>query len=320
MGVTCIALYFALAKLLRPSRPEPTLPTLADLEAVRKVIENSAETYANLALSGDKTLLFSENKQAFMMYAVQGRTWVSLSDPIGPKADAVELMWRFRELCDQHDGRPVFYDVKRKYLPYYLDLGLTLLKTGEEARISLKHFSIEGGTHKKLRYFHNRLEKEGCQFELTEREHTPFLLPELKHVSDAWLTKKRAKEKRFSLGFFDSHYLQHFPTAVVRRNGKIIAFANVFLGAGKEEISIDLMRYLPKAPQAAMEYLFVELILWSKREGYQWFNLGVAPLSGLEDRTLTSAWNRFGAFLFQYGKRFYNFQGLCQYKEKFAPA
>ena len=48
-------------------------------------------------------------------------------------------------------------------------------------------------------------------------------------------------------------------------------------------------------------------------------NLGMAPLSGLEDRTLTPLWNRLGAFVFRHGEHFYNFQGLRQYKEKFAP-
>ena len=35
-----------------------------------------------------------------------------------------------------------------------------------------------------------------------------------------------------------------------------------------------------------MEYLFTELMLWGKQQGYRWFNLGMAPLSGLEGRSL----------------------------------
>jgi phosphatidylglycerol lysyltransferase len=57
----------------------------------------------------------------------------------------------------------------------------------------------------------------------------------------------------------------------------------------------------------------------AQREGYQWFNLGMAPLSGLEDRPLAPLWNRMGAFMFRHGEHFYNFQGLRQYKEKFDP-
>ena len=69
-----------------------------------------------------------------------------------------------------------------------------------------------------------------------------------------------------------------------------------------------------------MDFLFVGLMLWGQQEGYRWFNLGMAPLSGLENRTPAPLWNRVGAFVFDHGKHFYHFQGLRQYKEKFHPA
>jgi phosphatidylglycerol lysyltransferase len=79
------------------------------------------------------------------------------------------------------------------------------------------------------------------------------------------------------------------------------------------------MRFLPDAPENVMEYLFLQLMLWGKQEGYRWFNLGMAPLSGLEDRALAPLWNRLGAFMFRHGEHFYNFQGLRRYKDKFDP-
>ena len=63
----------------------------------------------------------------------------------------------------------------------------------------------------------------------------------------------------------------------------------------------------------------IVLMLWGKEQGYRWFNLGMAPFSGLENRALAPLWNRLGAFVFRYGEHFYNFQGLRQYKEKFDP-
>jgi phosphatidylglycerol lysyltransferase len=68
-----------------------------------------------------------------------------------------------------------------------------------------------------------------------------------------------------------------------------------------------------------MDYLFTDLMCWGRAQGYQWFNLGMAPLSGFEQRTLAPLWNKVGAFVFRYGDAFYNFQGLRQYKEKFDP-
>jgi phosphatidylglycerol lysyltransferase len=107
---------------------------------------------------------------------------------------------------------------------------------------------------------------------------------------------------------------------VVRHKGRIAAFANLWLGAEKEELSPDLMRFHPEAPENVMEYLFIALMLWGKAEGYRWFNLGMAPLSGLQNRALAPLWNRLGALVFRFGENFYNFRGLRQYKQKFDPA
>ena len=106
-------------------------------------------------------------------------------------------------------------------------------------------------------------------------------------ISDSWLVEKKTKEKGFSLGFFKEEYVKQFPAATVWREGRIVAFANIWQGAGKEEISIDLMCYQPEAPHGVMEYLFIELILWGKREGYHWFSLGMAPLCSVMENIFT---------------------------------
>ncbi len=319
VGAIGLALFFSMARLLRATQPKKVLPGLEDLDQARAVIEQSRKTYANLALLGDKELMFSESGNAFIMYGIEGRSWVAMGDPIGSAEECPELVWRFWEMCDLNSGWTVFYEVKPENLPLYLDLGLTLLKLGEEAAVPLATFSLDGAEHKGLRHTQRKLEKEGCLFEVIPREGVSSFLPEIKQVSDAWLAEKNAREKGFSLGFFDAEYMKWFPIGVVRKDGKTVAFANMWQGAEKEELSIDLMRYLPDAPHNVMEYLFVQLMLWGKREGYRWFNLGMAPLSGLEDRALAPLWNRVGAFIFRHGEHFYNFQGLRQYKEKFGP-
>ena len=68
-----------------------------------------------------------------------------------------------------------------------------------------------------------------------------------------------------------------------------------------------------------MDYLFAQIMLWGKAQGYGRFDLGMAPLSGLQDRQLAPLWTRLGALLFTQGERLYNFEGLRRYKEKFRP-
>lgn len=79
------------------------------------------------------------------------------------------------------------------------------------------------------------------------------------------------------------------------------------------------MRYDDEAPKSVMDYLFAELLLWAQASGYRWFNLGMAPLAGLEQHPLAPAWHHAGNFVFRHGEHFYNFEGMRAYKEKFDP-
>ena len=145
------------------------------------------------------------------------------------------------------------------------------------------------------------------------------LLPELEAISRAWMDEKQTREKGFSLGFFCPRYLREGPVALVRHQGRPVAFANIWAPLSREELSVDLMRHQPEAPRGVMDFLFTQLMVWGREQGYERFNLGMAPFSGMMSRSLAPLWHRLGTFLFRHGEHFYNFQGLRQYKEKFHP-
>ena len=319
IGVLGVLMLFALSRRLRHAEADPELPSPRQLEIAARIAAGSPDTIANLALLGDKALLFSATGRSMIMYGVAGRSWIALGDPLGHESERAELAWRFRERADHHGGWPVFYEVSAKHLPIYIDLGLTLFKLGEEAIIPLHDFSLEGGGRKALRRTRKDAMNAGATFEMIPQEDTHIFLPGLKQISDEWLATKRTKEKGFSLGRFDERYLNGFPVALIRVGDAVVAFANVWLGGDRTEISVDLMRYTSVAPQGVMEFLLIELMLWGRDNGYQRFILGMAPLSGIENRSLAPLWNRVGALLFSRGEPFYNFQGLRQYKEKFDP-
>ncbi len=319
LAVIVLATTYLLLNLLRPARPEPAAPGPEDFERVRAIIAASDLTIANAALTGDKRLLFSETNDAFVMYQIAGRSWIALGDPIGPRARAEELVWRFREMSDLHAGQTVFYQASGDRLPLYVDLGLAALKIGEEARVELGGFTLEGGARADLRQAQRRAQRDGASFEVVSHERVGELMPTLQRISDAWLASKSTGEKRFSVGAFSPEYLANFPVAVVSSDGEPAAFANLWLSGTRDELSVDLMRFGPDAPRGAMDYLFIELMLWGRAQGYRWFNLGMAPLSGLEQHPLAPAWHRVGNFVFRHGEHFYNFEGLRRYKTKFDP-
>ncbi len=320
-GAATVLLVYAVARLMRPAVHRPAAATAAEMATVTQVVKNATSTVSNLALLGDKSFLVSPENNAFIMFAVEGRSWISMGDPVGPESAWPELIWRFREMSDRFGGWTVFYQVTPDHLPYYLDLGLSLTKLGETARVSLTDFSLDGSSRKELRYTQRKMEKEGLSVQILPAAQATERLDDLKRISDAWLAEKNTREKGFSLGSFAAAYLSHFDVAVVKKAATIIAFANLWQSANREELSIDLMRYDPgSAPRGVMDFLFIQLMGWGREQGYRWFDLGMAPLAGLEDRSLAPLWNRLAAFLSRHGEHFYNFQGLRQYKDKFDPA
>lgn len=309
----------ALWHALRPAPPEPDAPTPTELDRAARIVADAPAADAALALVGDKRLLFDDEHEAFVMYQVRGRSWIAMGDPVGDPAAAERLAWRLREMADRHGGRAVFYQVDAAHLPLYLDLGLQLVKLGEEALVPLAGFSLDGPSRRDLRQAHRRAERDGLHFEWIEASRVPALIEPLRTVSDAWLAAKHSREKGFSLGRFDPGYLLRFPCALVRRGDDIAGFANVWASGGRRELSVDLMRHRPDAPPGVMYFLFTELMLWGAREGYGRFNLGMAPLTGLEAHPLAPLWHRLGTVIYRHGEHFYNFRGLRTFKEKFDP-
>jgi phosphatidylglycerol lysyltransferase len=314
-----IGLAGGVLSLLRPAPALPKLPLESELDEVQRIVARSTSTNTWLALVGDKALLFNETRTAFLMFGERARTLVSFGDPVGPAEEWEELVWQFKELADRHASRIAFYEVGPATLPLYLEMGLGVLKFGEEAIIPLAGYSLDGGSNKSLRQTVRRLEREGCSFAVHPIDEVEGLLSELKAVSDDWLGGKTTREIGFSIGFFKREYLRRTPVAVVRRQGRIVAFANVLESAGRSELSVDLMRFAHVAPENTMDYLFLSLIAWGQANGWQSFNLGMAPLAGLPDRDLAPFWAKAGSLLFRQGGQFYNFQGLRHYKEKFHP-
>ncbi|MBO9432973.1 bifunctional lysylphosphatidylglycerol flippase/synthetase MprF [Ruegeria sp. R13_0] len=290
-------------------------------ECVEKLVMESEDTESQISLTGDKQFLIAPDESAFIAYADTGNAIISKGEPVGDEAAGKQLVWQLREMADREGKLCAFYSVSTKYLPTFLDLGLSILKIGEVARVPLQDFSLDGKSRKRFRQAKNRAEREGYVFEIIPKEDLAPVLPELRAISDHWLEQKAGAEKGFALGGFDDDYLSYFDHAVLRNGetGQIMAFANLFQGGNKSELSLDLMRYEPESPSFVMDALFAEMMSWGAEQGFHWFSLGAAPFSGIENRQLASLWNRIGGFVYEHGEQFYHFEGLRAFKQKFDP-
>lgn len=309
----------ALIWLLRPIPLVIHEPTEEELLKASEIVKASGQPDGGLVLTGDKALLFHPEEDAFLMFARRGRSLVALFDPIGKANHRAELIWQFRDLCDVYHARPVFYQVRAENLPYYMDIGLSALKLGEEARVDLRRFDLEAKNKamKDLRYTLSRGQRDGLSMEIFDAGLAP--LETLQAISEAWMQGKQVREKGFSLGRFDPEYLKHFRIAVVSFEGKAMAFANLLETSSSDLASLDLMRVHPEAPKLTMEFLMLNLLLHFKERGHERFSLGMVPLAGLQPRRGAPLTQRLGALVFRRGEQFYNFQGLRRFKDKFQP-
>ncbi len=319
LGVALSAGFIAVWSLIRHARAPTSKPTPDDIARAIAIVETQDHADANLARMGDKALMFSADERAFIMYAVQANSWVALFDPVGPRDAWPELIWRFVETAREAGGRAVFYQVEADNLALYADSGLQAFKLGEEALLDLTSFDLTGSRRSGLRQSYNRAQRAGLHFEFVAQPDVAELYDDLARISASWLEHHSAREKRFSLGAFNRDYVLSQPVAVLKREGRVLAFATVMTTATHEEATVDLMRFAPDAPNAAMEFLFVSLCLHFKEQGFRCFSLGMAPLSGLSDRRAAPLWHKIGRTMFEHGERFYNFRGLRAFKEKFRP-
>lgn len=317
--VALVVIVFGVARLLRGTREALPVADAQQLWAIQPVLDAATDSQANLALTGDKALLRDAEGDGFVMMQRHGGSLIAMGDPIGPPEVARALIWRFREEADRLGLRPVFYQVGEAYWQTYLDLGLSLAKLGEEAIVPLDSFSLEGPARAELRQAWNKGKRSGMTMRIIAAAEVEGLLPTLERISDAWLEEKAGEEKGFSLGSFDPAYLKRLPAALVEREGEVVAFANLWMAPGGKELSIDLMRHAADAPKGAMDFLFIELFLWGKVNGYTRFSLGMAPLSGMAKHRLAGRWNRLATLIARHGERFYGFTGLFKFKAKFSP-
>jgi len=256
------------------------------------------------------------------MYAASSNMLIAMGQPVGRTEEFGNLISEFSKLASAQGMPAILYATPPECLPHLLEQNFRVEKIGENAVLDLSKFSLAGRKRETLRRGRRKLaERKNATFELSLPPHKPELLKRLQPVSDAWLAAVGGKEKSFSLGRFDFDFLAYCPIGIVALQGKTVAFGTLSVLPDKTWAGIDLMRYHPDhAVTNTMDFLLVELILWCQREGYQKFDLSMAPLSGLdvpeETRPLFA---RIGHLIFTHGERFYNFQGLRRFKQKFDP-
>ena len=168
-----------------------------------------------------------------------------------------------------------------------------------------------------------RLEKDGGTFRMHPAERgAGASSSRLTAVSDDWLAGKASRRRR------DSRWDSSTPS-ICRASRRLLS--NAAGGSWRSPtcgwmptaaaVARSRCAIHRDAPRDVMEALLRPRdAVGQASEGYRWFALGMAPLSGF--RNLAGG-ARSGAgsarFLYQHGEALYSFQGLRAYKQKFNP-
>lgn len=304
--------------LTRVKRRKFYYPTEEDLDNLKEFLKNhKGNIMTHLLFLKDKYFYYTTDKEMLIPFAAAKDKLVVLGEPIGNQDKLKESIVEFRKFADTYKLVPTFYEISDRNYSVYHDLGYEFFKLGEEATIDLISFNLSGKKKKDLRIAKNKVENGELDFQVIYPPFSQDFVEELKEVSDEWLGRR--KERGFSVGWFDEEYLNRTPISIIKREGKIIAFANIMPLYDDETISIDLMRSKNDIPSGTMDALFIYLFQWAKDNNYKKFNLGMAPLSGVGTNVYSFNEEKLVGLLYQHGKKFYSFEGLRKYKEKFQP-
>jgi len=132
----------------------------------------------------------------------------------------------------------------------------------------------------------------------------------------------KRNEMGFSIGWFNRSYLQKAPIAVVKNisSNEIIAFVSLmYRDPQKDIIGIDLMRFKNDVPNSTMDFIFTQLLIHFKENGYNHFSFGLAPLAKVGSAPKSHWTEKIAHFVSKHGKLIYSFEGLRKFKDKFDP-
>ena len=244
---------------------------------------------------------------------------IVLGDPVGPLEEIEETLRSFIELCHQNSWSVVFHQTLPDFLPIYRSLGFRKLKIGDDAIVDLQSFSLSGRRMKHLRNNIHHLTRSAVQIVRYDPPIPEHILAALKAVSDDWLQIPGRRERSFTMGRFSEDYIAGTPIlAAVDQQGQFLAFVNLIPSYRGGEATIDLMRHRIEVPNGIMDYLFIKLFEYNRELGYQRVNLGMAPVAGFNENEKASSEERTVHFFLQGLTFIFSFEGLRQYKAKFA--
>lgn len=274
-----------------------------------------------LTLEEDKTLYFGKSIDGVIPYGTVDDTVIVNGDPICADENFGTLLAEFREFCQKSAYKLFFLGLTDDYLEEYKKQGFGIVKAGEEARFKLADYEISGKKGAKMRMNINHATKAGItikEYRIGE-QRDPEIEAGLTRVSDEWLSEKKSGLLTFTMGTvgldnpMDRRYFYAQTEA-----GKIVAFVVFVPFMAGNGYMADVTRHGNDAPGGVMETIIYQAFQAFKEEGIEYGSLGVAPLTGLDEKSANPI-EKLLRFIYDNLNACYGFRDLYRAKEKYSP-
>ncbi|GEO50053.1 bifunctional lysylphosphatidylglycerol flippase/synthetase MprF [Lactiplantibacillus pentosus] len=320
LGLVLAAMILVLMYRYFASGHNQRLQQTVDAARVKQIIDNyGGNEISHLAYLNDKLAYYYQvdgQDQLIFLYQLKADKLIIMGEPFGNQAVLQAALEQLLDDADSDGCSLVFYEINETLTMRLHEMGFDFIKTGEEGHVKLADFSLAGKRLRGERALMNKFARDQYEFAVLQPPFSAEVMAELRAVSDSWLAGET--EKGFSLGFFDESYLNQAPIAVVYDpEHRIVAFANIMPQGNHQTTSIDLMRSSKAAPSGIMDTVFVHLFEQARDDGYAYFNMGMAPLSGVGVSRYSFIQEKIAHLIYEYGYQLYGFQGLRSYKEKY---
>ena len=313
-----------IALMLRPVL-ERRHPEATDEERARVkdlIFKHGRDPMDCFALLTDKRYFFSSDGEGVVAYALWRKFAVALADPVCATESRGTVIAEFMHFCKTQDWEPMFYCSHVNNRPLYEEAGFITFKVGEDARLDVNEFKLQGGKFQNLRTARNKAQKAGLTFQWYDAKPQPDhgLEAQLQVISQQWLGSKSGGEMTFDLGSFSLELVHERGVSIIRNpEGRIENFATWLPYKQGKGRCLDIMRGRNEF-RDVMDFLLVEAIDHFKAEGVEEVSLGNAPLANADTETPPEGRHeRAVKFLFENFDQIYGYKKLFDFKKKYQP-
>ncbi|HUA05783.1 MAG TPA: phosphatidylglycerol lysyltransferase domain-containing protein [Solirubrobacteraceae bacterium] len=302
-----------------------TVPRAPASPAARQVAADlvrahGADTLAFFKLRSDGNYIFSEDRRAFVAYAIENGVLLLSGDPVGSPDALPGLLQQVRQFADARGLKLGALGASERLCPLYEELGLRTIYLGDEAVVELGRFSLEGRPIRKVRQSVTRLSKAGYEAEVHDlRALDQGTIERLEEVVE--LGRQGAPERGFSMAM-DSLQGEHDHETIVvlarDETGAIRGVLHFVPCYGRAAVSLSFMRRDPDTPNGLTEFLVVRAIELLRERGIDELSLNFAAFAKWM-HSPEKRHERLLGKLIALGNPFFQIESLYRFNAKFFP-